>query len=106
MTCATPSSLTAIRPGSLTMAPSVPPLPPGQTGWDSALYDGRQLTHRLPVMFGSLEDKLELTAGQRPSPPAVEPNYGRGHRHPPKVRRETLRGARRRVRAGTRPRWR
>src|SRR3954466_16350353 len=37
MTCATPSSLTAIRPGSLTLAPSVPPLPSRQAGRDSAL---------------------------------------------------------------------
>ena len=57
------------------MAPSVPPLPSGQTGRNSALMTGDTSTRRLTNdRSAALVRTLSLRVGRRPSSPAAEPD--------------------------------
>src|SRR4051812_36486869 len=59
MTCTTPSSLTAIRPGSLTKGSIGSPVPHRTDQWELGSYCGRHNTHRLNLVFGKGGAELE-----------------------------------------------
>ena len=87
------------------MAPSVPPLPSGQTRRNSALM--RAALYTPPQqLFGRAVAELELRVGRRPNSPAVEPNCAAPDRLVSASAASNAAWCPRRARAGTRRRSR